>query len=82
LNVTHRKYLSFITAPQGRRKLLTAEEPTECGMQEEVGWQTAFQQLVGKVHEGRETIEEKWTFSEVSCNCFFFEAHNPQNSFK
>lgn len=63
---------------------MTAEEPIECRMreQEEVGWQTALQRLVGKVHRGRETIEDKWKFSKVSWNDFVFKAHNPQNSFK
>lgn len=63
---------------------MTSEEPIECGMQEqeEVGWQAAVQQLVGKVHKGRETTEDKWNFSKVSGNGFFFKAHNPQNSFK
>lgn len=48
----------------------------------EVGWQAAVQQLVGKVPKSRETTEDKWKFSEVSGNGFFFKAHNPQNSFK
>lgn len=78
------KLFSFIKAPRGRRRVLTAEEPIECGMQEreEVGWQMVLQRLVGKVHKGRETIEDKWKFSKVSCNGLFFKALNPQTSFK
>lgn len=46
------------------------------------GMADGIQWLVGKVHKGREKIEDIGKFSKVSWNDFFFKAYNPQNSFK